>query len=156
MQPIMDIPRYVCTACGLISWRNSKPCAGALIVRDDHLLLTRRGIEPHRDCWDIPGGFLEYGEEPEVGMRRELQEELGLDVEIDSLLGIYMDDYGTDGASILVIMYVCTALHEPAYSADDIVEYRWFPLDDLPTNLGFTSSQRAIEALLAMERVSGF
>ncbi len=139
--------RLVCPACGTISYMNSKPCVAALILRDGHLLLTRRGIEPFYDYWDIPGGFLDYGEAPEDGLRRELQEELGLDVEIESIFGLFTDEYGEDGVAILAILYRCTALHEPAFCADDVVEYRWFPLDHLPERIAFTSSQEALRAL---------
>ena len=139
--------RRVCPACGTISYVNSKPCVCALILREDRLLLARRGIEPFRDYWDIPGGFLENGEAPDVGLRRELQEELGLAVEIGPIFGIFMDEYGDDGVATLNIMYRCTALHEPTTCADDVVEYRWFPLDRLPERIAFKSAQEAVRAL---------
>ena len=146
---IHNAKRLVCPDCGTVSYMNSKPCVAAFVLRDGQLLLTRRGIEPYYGYWDIPGGFLDYGEAPEDGLRRELQEELGLDVEIDAIFDIVPDTYGQGGVAILAILYRCTTLHEPAYCADDVVDYRWFPLDQLPENIAFESSQTALSRLLA-------
>lgn len=145
---VHDAMRLVCPDCGTISFMNSKPCVGAVILREGRLLLTRRGIEPFYDHWDIPGGYLEYGEAPEDGLRREMQEELGLAIEIESILGIFPDTYGDDGVATLNIMYRCTALHEPAFSGDDVVEYRWFPVDHLPEAIAFKNTQEALRVLL--------
>ncbi len=145
---VLDAMRHVCPDCGTISYMNSKPCVGALILRDGHLLLTRRGIEPFFDYWDVPGGYLEYGEAPEDGLRREMQEELGLAIEIDSIHGIFPDTYGDDGVATLNILYRCTALHKLTFSSDDVVEYRWFPVDHLPEHIAFESNQEALRRLL--------
>ena len=67
-----------CPNCTFIDWRNAKPCAGALVLRDGKVLLVKRGIEPFKGCWDIPGGFLESHETPEQAAIRELREETGL------------------------------------------------------------------------------
>jgi len=48
------------------------------VVKGGRLLLVKRGVEPYKGCWDIPGGFLEAGEHPEDGAVREGQEETGL------------------------------------------------------------------------------
>jgi 8-oxo-dGTP pyrophosphatase MutT (NUDIX family) len=51
-----------------------------LLVRDGRVLIGRRKIEPRKGHWDLPGGFLEEGELPLDGLRREFLEETGLDV----------------------------------------------------------------------------
>ena len=71
-----------CARCGRTLYHNSKPCAGALIVRDGCVLLVKRAVEPFKDYWDLPGGFLEAGEHPRDGMLREVREETGLDVRV--------------------------------------------------------------------------
>src|SRR5438105_4240038 len=77
-----------CHGCGAVHWRNAKPCAGALVVRDGRVLLGRRAIEPARGAWDIPGGFLEPWESPADAAVREVHEETGLDVRVTSLLTV--------------------------------------------------------------------
>ena len=61
----------VCTRCGETFFQNSKPCVGTIIVRDGLVLLVRRGIEPFKGDWDLPGGFLDPGEPPDAGAVRE-------------------------------------------------------------------------------------
>ena len=62
-------PPVTCPACGAGHWRNAKPCAGALVVRDGRLLLVRRSMEPWLGWWDIPGGFCEEDEHPILALR---------------------------------------------------------------------------------------
>jgi ADP-ribose pyrophosphatase YjhB (NUDIX family) len=122
-------PRKVCPSCGHIHWENPTPAIGGVLVRDGNVLLCRRGREPKKGQWDLPGGFLELGESAEEGLRREIREETGLEVEamqfLDALPGTY-DSRGT-----LNLMYAVEAAGEPA-ADDDVDELRWWPLDALP------------------------
>jgi len=54
---------------------------GGVVIDRHRALLIRRGSEPHKGAWSIPGGMLELGEELAEGVRRELKEETGLEVE---------------------------------------------------------------------------
>ena len=63
-------PPVACPACGAQHWRNAKPCAGALVMRDGRLLLVRRSMDPWLGWWDIPGGFCEEDEHPILAAAR--------------------------------------------------------------------------------------
>ena len=63
-----------CVGCSEEIYANSRPTGGVLLIRDDHVLLVRRGAEPEVGRWDIPGGFLDEGESPEDGTCREMRE----------------------------------------------------------------------------------
>ena len=95
--------RLICSVCGFVFYQHSKACAGALVMRGDKVLLVKRGIEPFKGYWDIPGGFLEQGEAPEEGAIRELEEETGLLIELTEILGIFMDQYGNRNTATLNI-----------------------------------------------------
>lgn len=58
-----------------------------LIVRDGKVLLIRRGKDPFRDHWSLPGGGVEPGETLREAVRREVREETGLDVEVRNVAG---------------------------------------------------------------------
>ncbi|HYX75848.1 MAG TPA: NUDIX domain-containing protein, partial [Gaiellaceae bacterium] len=130
-----DGARLACAACGFVVYASSKPTAGALCVDDSSVLLARRAEEPFEGRWDIPGGFLEEGEDPLEGLKRELKEETGLDVEPQQFLGIWMDRYRDDSTAEATLNLYWTAriLRGEPKPADDVSELRWFPRDALPS-----------------------
>ena len=62
---------------------------GGVIIEDGRTLLIRRGSEPLRGEWSIPGGTLELGESLQAGVARELREETGLDVRVLELIEVF-------------------------------------------------------------------
>ncbi|MDD4902778.1 MAG: NUDIX hydrolase [Patescibacteria group bacterium] len=103
-----------------------------MIIDGDKVLLGKRCIEPEKGKWDVIGGFLEYGEHPEAGARREAREETGFDIEIEKLLGIYMDIYGPEKYSTLNICYIAKIVSGEVKPGDDIEELKWFSASELP------------------------
>lgn len=139
-----------CGACGATYYHNSKPTAGALILRDDQILLAERAIEPFRGYWDIPGGFLEPGEHPADGARREALEETGLQIAIaDSPFAIMIDRYGESQDYTLNLYYVATVIGGEAQPADDVASLRWFPLNALPERVAFDHANEVLRRLAA-------
>jgi 8-oxo-dGTP diphosphatase len=145
-----------CAACGHAHYRNSKPCAGALVVRDGRVLLARRARPPAQGQWDIPGGFLHADENPEDGARREILEETGLRVRLTGLLGVYMDRYGEDSDLWLMNLYYLAEPLDDAEprAADDVSEVRWFAPDELPRELAFPHECKVLADWRARLRLS--
>ena len=81
--------RMVCADCGHIAYENPKVIVGAVVVADDRVLLCRRAIEPRRDYWTLPAGYLELGETLEEGAIRETWEEAQARIELDGVLGVF-------------------------------------------------------------------
>jgi 8-oxo-dGTP diphosphatase len=129
-----DAARLACDACGFIVYASSKPTAGALCVDNGRVLLARRAHPPFEGFWDIPGGFLDEGEDPLDGLCRELREETGLEVEPQRFLGIWMDRYGGDSTAeaTLNLYWTARVVGGDAAPADDVSELRWFNRDELP------------------------
>lgn len=140
-----------CLSCGRTQYHNSKPCAGALIVKDNRVLLVLRAVEPFKGCWDIPGGFLEPGEHPIDGMMREVREETGLDVRVIDLLGVYMDRYNIDGEEFFTLnhYYIVEPIGGTLRAADDVNAYCWFQFDQLPAEnqIAFEHAKRVLRDL---------
>jgi ADP-ribose pyrophosphatase YjhB (NUDIX family) len=142
-----------CPGCGSIYYANSAPCVSALVVdREGRLLLARRAVEPYLGLWDCPGGFLEEGEHPLDGLRRELAEEAGLVAGPARFVGIWMDVYGDapEAAATLNIYFAVQGEGDPV-PADDVAELRWFPATALPgpDELAFTTVEHALAAWAA-------
>jgi ADP-ribose pyrophosphatase YjhB (NUDIX family) len=70
-----DRERYVCTACELIHYSNPRVIVGCLPVWEDKVLLCKRAIEPRKNYWTLPAGFMENGETTLEGAARETWEE---------------------------------------------------------------------------------
>jgi 8-oxo-dGTP diphosphatase len=130
-------------------WRNAKPCAGALVVRDGRVLLGRRAIEPSKGQWDIPGGFLEPWEHPRDGAVREVREETGLHVQTVELCSIVVDTYA-DRAYTLNVYYLAEVLGGEERAADDLAELRWFAPQELPGQYAFAHCEQVLDTWSAM------
>ena len=135
---------FACPACGSVAWANSVPGAHALIERDGRILLGRRAFDPGAGCWGLPGGFLEEAEAPLDGMRREVREETGLDVEPGALFGTWLAPHGE--RTVLVLVYRAAVVGGVERAADDITELGWFGRDELPPDLGPPAFAEAVSA----------
>jgi len=62
---------------------------GAVIVRDDQVVIVRRRYEPLAGRWSLPGGTLELGETLEAGVAREMREETGLEIEVGPVIEVF-------------------------------------------------------------------
>lgn len=138
--------RLHCTSCALVLYDNPAPTACAVIEREGSVMLTRRGIEPHKGDWDLPGGYIEVGEYPEDALRRELLEETGLEIAIQAILGVFLDTYGDGGTDTLNICYEAHVTGGTESPASDVSEIRWFTADALPENLAFRNTREALDA----------
>jgi 8-oxo-dGTP diphosphatase len=120
-----------------VHYANPVPAAAALVVDEaGHLLLARRAVEPDAGLWDTPGGFLDEGEQPRDGLRRELLEEAGVQVEIGDFFGMYLDRYGNgeDAPYVLNLVWHAAIVGGELEAADDVSELAWFAPDALPTS----------------------
>jgi 8-oxo-dGTP diphosphatase len=139
-------PRSIhCATCGYAAFYNPKPVACA-IVRDaqDRVVLARRGFEPGAGRWSMPGGFVDLGESVEDAVRRELREELALEVELEGLVGVY----SRAEDRIVLIVHAARALGVPQPS-EEAPEVRAFAADAIPWDeLAFWSDERALRDLL--------
>jgi ADP-ribose pyrophosphatase YjhB (NUDIX family) len=135
-----------CPACGSNYYANSAPAVEGLLARDGRVLLARRAIDPHRGKWDVPGGFLEEGEEPLVGLRREFREETGIEVEPVEWLGTHLEPY--DNYFVLGLTWLVRGDGEPR-PADDVAELRWFAPAELPASMAFSHQDELLRAWAA-------
>lgn len=140
-----------CPACGSAYYANSAPCVSALAENaDGRVLLARRAVEPYLGLWDCPGGFLEEGEHPLDGLRRELREETGLELGPLRFVGVWMDRYGdaADAVATLNLYWAGRVEGGEPVAADDVAELRWFPPNALPepSELAFTTVADALAA----------
>jgi 8-oxo-dGTP diphosphatase len=112
------------------------------VIADDHgraLLIQRR--DNHH--WEPPGGVLELGEPIEDGLRREVREETGLDIEPDTLSGVYKNM----SRGIIALVFRCKATGGQLTVNDEVTAFRWADED---TVRQLTSEAYAVRLLDAM------
>lgn len=118
-------------------WRlvRNAPATGAVIVRDGRILLARRAKEPYAGWWEVPGGFVELGEHPTEAAVREVREELGIEVALTGLVGIYLEVSGF-GEQLQVTVYEASTEAEVCVpDPTEVAEWAWFEPVDVPVEL---------------------
>jgi ADP-ribose pyrophosphatase YjhB (NUDIX family) len=107
---------------------------GAVIVHEERVLLIRRGTEPMKGRWSIPGGLVELGETLTDAVRRETREETGLEVEpvalVELLDRIYKEDARADKRKniryhYVIADYLCRLTSGKARAGSDAAEIHW-------------------------------
>jgi len=123
------------------------PCVGA-VIRDDagRLLLIKRGHEPGKGLWSIPGGRVEAGESDAAAVVREVREETGLIVAPGRLIGSVRRPASGDGSVFDIRDYAAAVTGGalvPGDDADDAVWAEPAELDTLPLTAGLLDTLRS-------------
>jgi ADP-ribose pyrophosphatase YjhB (NUDIX family) len=136
--------RKVCPVCKYVFYQNPVPAAGVVIEEDGKILLVKRKFEPYKGDWCLPAGFMEYDESPEQCAIRETKEELGVDVELDGLFGVYSgkDDPRTHA---VLVMYWAKVTGGDMKPGDDAEEIQFFAKDEIPSNIAFLAHRQIIK-----------
>jgi 8-oxo-dGTP diphosphatase len=138
----VDFPRRIsCSHCGYAAYYNPKPVASVVPVDDTGgVILLRRGFEPGQGLWTFPGGFVELGESVQEAAHREIDEELGIAIELGPLVGVY----SRAEDRVVLIVYRGRAL-DPPRTSPEAVEVRSFEVDEIPwAQLAFWSTKLAL------------
>jgi mutator protein MutT len=102
---------------------------GGIVLDADRVLLVKRGREPLKGIWSIPGGKLELGETLRDGVRRELREEVGLEVQVLEMVEVFeritRDAEGRAAYHFVLIDFLCECPDGVARADDDVDEVAW-------------------------------
>jgi 8-oxo-dGTP diphosphatase len=112
------------------------------------LLLVRRGREPFKGRYALPGGFVDAGERVEAAALRELREETGVVGKIERLVGVYSDPGRDPRGPVVSIAFMVAPATELASGGDD-AEDAVFVADWEPTELAFDHARIVADALRA-------
>lgn len=109
------------------------PTAGAAIVREGRALATVRARDPEKGKLDVPGGFLGPHEHPIAGLKREVREELGIEIEaeVTDVVAMVPHPYGPAGDIVLALGFKARWISGEPTPADDVAEVRWLTVDEL-------------------------
>lgn len=145
-----DVKRPTCPDGHFTYYANPTPTAMGFVERDGKFLTLKRAIKPHLGKWDIPGGFMDAGETPEQTVKREVEEETGLKVATDFLIGSYPDTYGTTGQPTINFAFKCHVIGGKFQLSSESSDKRWASLND-PLVPAFASERAALADLRNLE-----
>jgi len=103
----------------------------AFIFDDDGRILLLEHVFRPDSGWGVPGGFLSKAEQPEAGLRRELREEIGIEIEDVEILFART----LPRPRQIEIYFRARAIGEPEPCSFEIITAKWFALDGLPSEL---------------------
>ena len=107
---------------------------GGVVIHRNRALLIRRGSEPLKGEWSIPGGLIEVGESLSGAVRRELKEETGLDIEPLEIIDVF-DRIFRRGRRVryhfVIVDYVCKLKDGRLRPASDVIAAHWVRREDL-------------------------
>jgi len=117
------------------------------------VLLVRRGNEPSRGRWGLPGGVVELGERVEEAVIREIREETGVTVRPVRLLTVFDSIVRDEGDKIrfhyVLCEYLCEAVEGEPHAATDVSDAVWAPIGDLESMDMTRGTRRFIEKVWA-------
>ncbi len=104
-----------------------------IIDEQERVLLTRRSIPPFKDMWVMPGGKIDLGEPIATALRREVDEEVGLEVEVGSLIDVFEHlTPGEENCHYVILFYRCKPVHDDlTHNPDEVAEASWVPRHEL-------------------------
>lgn len=137
-----------CTSCGYKFYINPAPCNSVIIEnKKGQIMLVKRRVDPKKGFWDLPGGFIQPNENLERSVKREIKEELGINVEMEEIIGTYGDEYEFQNVLVPTLGIVVTAKASSTdfRAKDDITSYKFFALKDvLKQKLAFRSLREGL------------
>jgi len=107
----------------------------ALVIQKEKVLLIKRGKEPDKGRWSIPGGVIETGETIENALNREVFEECGVKIRVKKLLDIvekiFFDSQGRAEFHYLILSYSADYLEGDIRPASDVLDVKWMGKEDI-------------------------
>src|SRR5437667_249946 len=134
-----------------------------IIIDQGRTLLIRRGSEPLRGEWSIPGGTLELGETLEEGVVRELLEETGIKVRVIEIIEVFDRIYADDGTIVaqaqkkprfhyVIVDYLCERIAGDPRAGSDVTDVAFAREEELSKYRLTETATRILKKAFAMDR----
>lgn len=133
---------FPCSDCGFVLYSDPKLVACTILEIDQKILLIKRANQPQKGKWVLPGGYVNRGEELEAAAIRETDEECGIKVKVNDLIGIY----SYDGNPVVLTVYTVEHMSGDLKINDESLEMGLFSTGEIPwEEIGFKSTKDALK-----------
>jgi 8-oxo-dGTP diphosphatase len=129
-------------------YRNPSSAVDVAVIDGERLLLVKRGRNPYRDSWALPGGFVEYGEKVEETAAREVLEETGVRVTLEAILGVYSDPRRDPRGHTITTVFIARPVAGEPVGGDDAAEASWIDMKSLEAEMLAFDHSRIVEDLM--------
>lgn len=143
--------RFICHNCNFTYYHNIAAAVAIVFTFEDKVLFTVRNVDPDKGKWDLPGGFIDPGENAEAAACREINEELGIEVKPKDLKYITTSPnnylYKNVPYRTMDIFYECTLQTDviSINAEEEIQDLIWVKRSEIDLNqIGFVSIRRVI------------
>ncbi len=106
---------------------------GAVIIEDGRILLVKRANEPNKGKWSVPGGLVRVGESLIDALKREIQEEIGVEIEVDDVACVSEEIFrnGRVRFHYVIIDFFARITKGNVRPGSDAAEIRWVPIQEV-------------------------
>ena len=129
------------------SIKGPQVAVGAIVIKDEKILLVKRNKAPHKDLWAIPGGSVELGETLQEAAERELSEETGLTIKAGKPVYTFdlieRNGFGDVRFHYVIVDLFANYVSGELHPADDALDARWFAPEDL-VHIALSDSTRKL------------
>jgi len=143
-----------CNACGYRLFFNTAAATSCILTRDNKILFVIRKNDPKKGLYDLPGGFADFDETLENGMKRELLEEISYSPSVLTYFASYPNTYDYSSVQYHTMDCFFTGTVEddaPLKANDDAASIKWVNLDDIDfNNIAFDSVKNALARFLSL------
>ncbi len=128
---------------------------GAVIIKDNQILLVKRANEPNKGYWSVPGGVVRLGEGLEEALKREVEEETGLEIEVGDVACVSEEIFrnGDIKYHYIIIDFFAEIISGKLRAGSDAKEARWISLNKLNEIKTVDFIQKLIEGLKSSKKM---
>jgi mutator protein MutT len=144
--------KFECLDCGFVYYHNCAAAVMVIIRRKNKILFTQRNNEPQKGKLDFPGGFVDPKESAQMAAKRELKEELDININIDDL--VLLDTEPNDYIFLDILYRTLDIIFEIELKEDqkinldtsEIQEAKWLTIDEIDVEqIGFQSMKAVVK-----------
>ena len=145
--------RAICPSCGTVHYENPLNVVGTIPYLGNQVLLCLRNIEPRRNKWTLPAGFMELQETLAQGAARETQEEAGAEFELETLFSVV----SVVRAGQVHVFYRARLLSDQFNPGHETVEARLFTEDNIPWDeIAFATVRETLKRYFSDRRLGQY